>query len=360
MFDVGTQILDGCPVGASPQPWLDVHEQLVAIRKQRTALDARELGLLLEADHGALHRKLGYPTMVAYMMTELDCSRHTANEKLRVAHELIDLPLIDQAMHTGALSWTKVRELTRVATAETEEDWLEMAEGKDSAQVQQLVKGYAKGARPSDRPDPALVKEWIGMELTGPMAGRWRQMRVALDAEAGRHLTDDELVDAVVKRVMTPAEETDKPSRPAYSIALTTCTTCKRAHEVGPGVENEISASAVERALCDAVFVGDLEDETPTPAKWSIPAPTRRKVFIRDKYACAVPGCTSKRFLEMHHVVPREHGGGNEIWNVLLLCNGCHTLCHEGLIVISGRAPDDLVFERGPAGTHLRRQLVPD
>ncbi len=81
-------------------------------------LDARELDLLLEAEETRLFRRLGHPTMAAYMVAELECSRHTANEKLRAAHELIDLPAIAGGFRAGALIWTKVRELTRVATAE--------------------------------------------------------------------------------------------------------------------------------------------------------------------------------------------------------------------------------------------------
>ena len=104
-----------------------------------------------------------------------------------------------------------------------------------------------------------------------------------------------------------------------------------------------------ERALCDAVFVGDLEDDEPTRAKSIIPYPTRRKVFIRDRFACAVPGCTSKRFLEVHHLRRRADGGGHEPWNLLVLCDGHHVALHEGTITIRGRAPDQLVF-----GTPLR------
>ena len=32
-----------------------------------------------------------------------------------------------------------------------------------------------------------------------------------------------------------------------------------------------------------------------------IPAPTRRKVFVRDKFRCTVPWCTATRFLAIHH-----------------------------------------------------------
>ena len=68
------------------------------------------------------------------------------------------------------MNWTKIRELTRVVTEDTEDEWLDAVEGKTSAEVQQLVRGLKKGARPGDRPDLSRVKEWIGLEVTPQIA----------------------------------------------------------------------------------------------------------------------------------------------------------------------------------------------
>jgi hypothetical protein len=85
------------------------------------------------------------------MVAELDCTMHTANEKLRVAREMLDLPSMTDELREGKLNWTKVRELTRVVTEETEDEWLEAIEGKTSTEVQQMVKGFKKGSRPGDQ-----------------------------------------------------------------------------------------------------------------------------------------------------------------------------------------------------------------
>ena len=42
-----------------------------------------------------------------------------AREKVRVARTLPDLPLLSAAMQRGAISYAKVRAITRVATPET-------------------------------------------------------------------------------------------------------------------------------------------------------------------------------------------------------------------------------------------------
>jgi hypothetical protein len=69
-------------------------------------------------------------------------------------------------------------------------------------------------------------------------------------------------------------------------------------------------------------------------------------VIERDEYRCAVPGCTSRRNLHDHHVAFRSAGGSDALDNRVTLCAFHHLRCvHAGLLRVSGRAPDDLVFE---------------
>ncbi|MCB9512775.1 MAG: HNH endonuclease [Candidatus Latescibacteria bacterium] len=65
---------------------------------------------------------------------------------------------------------------------------------------------------------------------------------------------------------------------------------------------------------------GDLP-RTLTPA-------LRRKILARDGHRCQGPGCTSTRYLEVHHRKPRANGGTNDPSNLITLCSACHQLHH--------------------------------
>ena len=72
------------------------------------------------------------------------------------------------------------------------------------------------------------------------------------------------------------------------------------------------------------------------------------RIYQRDGWRCAVPGCRARRGLHAHHVRFRSHRGGGQAWNLLTLCVAHHQyLVHAGLIRITGEAPDRLVFEMG-------------
>jgi hypothetical protein len=140
-------------------------------------------------------------------------------------------------------------------------------------------------------------------------------------------------------------------------IAVTRCDWCKRAVQHGGGKTVAIDEAALERATCDAQCIGSLDDE-PEAATQEVPPRVRRQVMRRDGCRCRVPGCRSARFLEVHHIVHREHGGTHEPSNLLVLCGGHHDQHHQGFLTIGGRAPDRLTFHRGSVWRDGQRQPI--
>ncbi len=59
----------------------------------------------------------------------------------------------------------------------------------------------------------------------------------------------------------------------------------------------------------------------------SIDRNTRKAVYRRDHYRCAL--CDSPKNIQIHHVIPRSHGGAlNSEDNLITLCQHCHMLAH--------------------------------
>ena len=72
------------------------------------------------------------------------------------------------------------------------------------------------------------------------------------------------------------------------------------------------------------------------------------RVFARDGWRCTVPGCSSYRNLQDHHVVFRSAGGSDDEVNRTTLCAWHHLRgVHAGRVRITGRAPRRLRFELG-------------
>ena len=322
--------------------WKRLHERLVELAHQRRVLEAEETDLLVEAEDSRLYRRLGHVSMHEYMEIHLGYSRHASNERLRTARELLGLPALREAYRAGELSFTAVRELTRVATPQTEDAFLEAARGKTSPEIQQLVSGRTRGDTPETPPDPALARTWLRHEVSAEVAAMWQRMRTALADELGHHLDDETLMRTVIARAIEPAT-TAGVSPPATQHAVTTCKRCGDAWTIDAGHDTPLTDAEAERALCDATYVGDLENAAPERPTLTIPRGLRRKVWLRAGGKCEVPGCRARRCLDLHHLKPQCEGGPHTTWNLGLICRGHHHLSHEGKLIITGRAPNIIV-----------------
>ncbi len=80
----------------------------------------------------------------------------TAREHVRVANRLATLPLIDEELRTGQISYAKVRAMTRVATPANEATLVEEARHTTGAQLEQICRKYKTvqrhdaGVKPAD------------------------------------------------------------------------------------------------------------------------------------------------------------------------------------------------------------------
>jgi hypothetical protein len=357
-----------------------VHERLRRIARMRGALDAQEAEALREAQVLMLWRAHGYASLVQYMELELGYSPRAAMERLRVANIIVDLPAIASALDQGELPFSAARELTRVATPDTEADWLAACAGKNLRDIEDMVAAHDPGDRPTDPPNPRPKKKKLVLVLASETHALLRQAHQVLERERSERLDEEAVLAAAFRMVIDgeharepaadhhpapphvggpdpagpgaadveaePADVRD-PGRAPYQIALTVCEQCKRGWQDGGGITVEVSPAAIERARCDAQELGSVDAVAPARASQSIPPAVRRLVLRRDHGNCRVPWCRSWRNIDVHHVVHREHGGTNDPLNLLCLCEAHHLATHDGTIVIGGTAPD-WTFTRKP------------
>ena len=90
-----------------------------------------------------------------------------AREHVRVARALGNLPKLSDAMRRGAVSYSKVRAVTRVATPETEQALLDVAQSGTAAHVEQIVRGWRRVDRTAERTeekrrqDRRSLRTWV-------------------------------------------------------------------------------------------------------------------------------------------------------------------------------------------------------
>jgi Domain of unknown function (DUF222)/HNH endonuclease len=303
-----------------------------------------------------------------------------AREKVRVARALATLPRISAAMQRGALSYAKVRALTRIATPENEGRLVDLALAGTAAHVERLVRAWRRVDRleaaqqAEQRQQHRFVTLHVDDEGMVVLRGRLTPeigavVQRALEAAADRLFQESAqapIGDRIVDETTPAQRRADALGRLAecalaggldrgtagdrYQVVVHVDAaglqsageaedTASNAPDDGQAVvelddgATDVSAETSLRLACDASLVVmrhapdgsvlDVGRRTRT-----IPAAIRRALIARDR-RCQFPGCTARR-CDGHHIRHWADGGATRLDNLVLLCRHHHRLLHEG------------------------------
>lgn len=333
--------------------WEEVHASLKRLARDRAAHDYEEAKWLVLGQQTRVYEHLGFGSFVEYVGAVLGYDARRAHERIRVAEALASLPEIANALRDGLLSWSAVRELVRVAQANTESAWLEAAIGRSVREIEALVAGRSKGDLPTDPAKPMLRRHVLRFEVSGETLALVREMEAKLQRDFGRHVEDDELLQHVARLVLGgPGEE----GRAPYQVAVTVCERCGQGWQNGRGEAVAIAPEATAAIQCDAQEV--VTHVGPVRATQTVTPATRRFVLWRDAFRCAVPGCGNRTFLEVHHIVPRSEGGADVAENLVTLCSAHHRAQHAGTLRITRGEGQELTFAHADGSPYGQLQSV--
>ncbi len=315
-----------------------------------------------------------------------------AREKVRVAHALALLPKVSATMARGAISYAKVRALTRVATPETEAALLDFAQAGTAAHVERLVGAWRRldhvaKARAETRHLHRNLSTWVDDDGMVVIRGRLTPeagavVQRALEAAADQLLRESQgaaKAGAMADEVTPGQRRADALgllAEAALAVDLDRGSAGDRyqvvlhvevptgvaageglsgALEVGHGAV-DVSAETSRRLACDASVVsmhhGDGGAVLDIGRKTrSVPPSIRRALQARDR-SCRFPGCTARR-CDAHHVEHWVDGGVTSLENLVLLCRRHHRLVHEGGVAAIGRKDGGVTFLR-PDGVVIK------
>jgi 5-methylcytosine-specific restriction endonuclease McrA len=338
-------------------PWVRAHQEVLDVALLRAGLERREGACLLEAFRQKVHRYLGYGGFDEYTDRHLGYGHRTTQDKLRTAEALEHLPELARAQREGRLHASAVRELARVATPQTEAEWVQAAHGRRVREIERLVARRGPGDRPTDAPLREHERHVLRFEVSGETLAAFRDAMQKLRKRSDELLDDDAALLMMARGVLCGAapEGEGEPAREAtgharYQIAVTVCERCQQGFQQAGADQVAISPAMQEAASCDASVVHDthvgaevqpVQSVKPTH---TIPPAVRRRVLARDQQRCQVSGCRNTLDVDVHHIQPRAEGGCHTLENLVAICGAHHRAVHAGHLELSGTAPHALVL----------------
>jgi hypothetical protein len=346
-----------CPANSLNSNPISIDELDTAIVSCAARINAATYEWLLlvrQFDERAGYLRWGLDNGAEWLAWRCDLSLITAKEKIRVAHALKILPAISESFSQGELSYTKVRELTRVATGDNEQNLLDFALRTTATNVAQRCRELRMGDESSiNTAARAFAKRSLRIRRD-PHRGTM-VVSVELPMESGELLEkaldkarDDAVLeipdladtswsmrqaDAFLNMVTGYLSDTknDKQSNDNYLVTIHV----EQSALQGKEGRSALPIETVKRLCCDSHAVVLTETEKGEPLSIGrksriIPKGIERAVRARDNNCCRFPGCHNRRFLQCHHVEHWSNNGETSVENLMLLCTKHHTLLHEG------------------------------
>ncbi len=317
------------PVFVSGLPATEVHSRLKDALVELQRAEKNALLWFSEIARRKLFRELGYSSLQMYATEALGFSQNKTGQFIRLAGVMEELPVLRESVTRGEIPWTKAREVAKVATPRTEKRWVAEARRSSNRELEKKVK-RAKVRRNGGQQELDMGKREevevpvsVNLRFSPEQFARWEALLEKIRKQ-GQSESREELILAALLEASNGAGVPRGTAASSYHVVIYQCGTCKRAHVATSRGEQRLSKAALEAALCDAQVLepGKRNRSTIPPAK-------RRQALARAKHRCQMPGCHHRHFLEVHHRVPRERGGENDLDNLLVLCSSCHRLLHE-------------------------------
>jgi hypothetical protein len=188
-------------------PVKEVHRRALRARRVLGRAQGALLFWILEIDERKLYRELGCSSTYHYASRHLDLEPHSVAEAIRTGKALAGLPLLAEAYKTGELSPSKAREITRVASIETQEFWLQAARSCTTRDIEKMVAFTPKRGLPP-----------IEARMKGQASVRVAQARGA--SEGGSEDPAATKHSAAIRSVLTTAGDSASAAEAASEVII--------------------------------------------------------------------------------------------------------------------------------------------
>jgi hypothetical protein len=336
-------------------------EQLVV---QQRNLRTREMAVLSVLDERG---------QVDCSMGALGESSRVVRDKVETARALEALPAIGEVALEGGFSDEQLSSVVKVADGESDREWARRGPNTDPVELERLARNASKPSAEDSRARFAAreFRMWRGrdksmLQVRGQLPddlGAAFEARIVAETEKMKPAKgqpwapfEQRAADALVALCTQGPGDDCEPSLAAQPNLQIAIPREGPAHIAGIPIADSLLEQLRANATIEMVLFDDDGSLLGIGRRTSAISPKlRRAVLLRDTQ-CRVPGCSRRRGLEVHHLLPRTWGGLDELANLACVCPAHHRLLiPNGLLALIGNPnlPDGLQLVTAPRGPPL-------
>ncbi|MAV91113.1 MAG: hypothetical protein CL676_06800 [Bdellovibrionaceae bacterium] len=246
-----------------------IHNELIELRQKEKRITSEILNKLQEMEDGRRYLELGHPSLFGYLVRGLGYSEATAYQRQACVRLAKEIPEIKQKIDQGSLTLSAVttafKHLRKKPVAEKRKV-LKIMENKSSREIKKMFL----------EPTPTLKikkteyvdKVHLRLELTHEQNQRLEKLKAL---KSHQHNVESLLVNLIEKELK------------AYKNTEFKVSKSKNPRQISKRLRNDVLKAA--------------------------------------DYKCQYPGCESKYFLQVDHILPVRNGGDQRRENLQVLCS---------------------------------------
>ena len=325
-----------------------VHERALQAVDNLKRSEVEVVTALQEVDRLLVHRFIGYNSLRQYAMQSLKLSDQQAYMYIAVARKSVECPALLEAMVSREITISKAHRLSSVIDEDNQVEWIELAKKSSKHRLEKMIATYDPRQAVPER--VRFLNSTL-LELHTPMHEKnfevFTRARELASNELGRPVTIDEAIGYISQFFVEKKDPVKKAERALARAEKKNFGRAETGIEVEPGghiscgappatdteqpeqfEQSEQSKRAEPSAPDEAVHT-----TMPGHRSHNLAAGTVHAVNLRDRRSCQeiLPDgiiCGATWSLDIHHIVEREHGGTDELENLITLCKAHHQARH--------------------------------
>jgi hypothetical protein len=304
-----------------------LHMRAIAIASQLKRSEADLIEILQELDAHKAFRDYGCASLYEYCVQFLNLSESTSYNLINVARKAKVVPELKIAIASGELSVSKARKIIPVLTPNNHTDWITLAKTKSLRLVEKAV-AQAQPQLAITESVKYRSEDRLEFKL-GISEALLEKLERVVDLESQRTSRPCSREDAIMAALDVYIEKLD-PLKKAERL-------CKKLESKN---ETERASNKLKATIDAKTELQKPEEAKPVTgqvashARRYIPAPVQHAVRMRDQNQCTYKDslgrrCKGRRWLHVHHIQHKAHGGADTLANLTTLCSSHHRFTHS-------------------------------
>lgn len=271
----------------------ELHLKTKAVAEKYRQIESELVKLLIQMDERKAYRELGYASLFQYSVHELKLSEAVTSAFITVSRKAAQVPDLMQALEEQVLTVSKAAKVVSVLNPESAPEVIAFAAEHSTAETEKWLQ-EKKG-----------VEIQHTLKISAAVMEKLKKARSLSKTE----ISLDEALDLVLDEYIKRHDPEEKARRSKTRPAASPNASYEELHTVSYPVLH-------------------LKKRKPLRAH------VKHQVIARDQNRCTFqikPGlrCAHTKYLEIHHIIPRQDGGQDHSDNLTTLCSAHHKQLHE-------------------------------